>query len=323
MLPHVESSPADQLDLDALATRMGRENLERRLHRQQLHIAGKAWHGKGLFRFEHRVNFPKLVSTAFKCVGLYGRGYRNYLAIRVVENVVSLPGLPSAFDGLRVLQIADLHTDLDDALPGAVIARLQGLQYDLCVNTGDFRNRTRDSTHASMAATRRIYDHIHGPCYGIFGNHDFIEKVPDLEAMGIRLLLNESVSIERDGQQLWLSGIDDAHFYGSHDIARARAAVPEGAFAIMLSHTPETYREVAAAGYRFMLSGHTHGGQICLPGGRIISGHCEAPHAMWRGPWHYGELQGYTSPGTGSGSSPLRFNCPPELTVHVLRKPPE
>lgn len=298
---------------------MGKANLHKRLERQQLHIAGQAWHGKGLFRFEHRVDFPRLVSLFFKCMGLYGRGYRNYLDIRVVENVVALPGLPPTFDGLRVLQIADLHTDLDDALPDAVIARLQGLDYDLCINTGDFRNRTRDSLHASMAATRVIYEHIHGPKYGIFGNHDFLEKVPDLEAMGIRLLLNESVPIEKDGQQLWLSGIDDAHFYESHDIARARSQVPDSAFAIMLSHTPQTYREVEAAGYRFMLSGHTHGGQICLPGGHIISGHCPTPRPMWRGPWQYGQLKGYTSPGTGSGSSPLRFNCPPELTVHVLR----
>lgn len=306
-------------DFQALAQRMGEDNLLRRLKRQQSHIAGKAWQGKGFFRFEHYIKFPKLVSNTFKCLGLYERGRSNYLDIRVKRNIVILPGLPTNFDGLRILQIADLHTDLDQDLPNAIIAKLEGLEYDLCFNTGDFRNRTRDSKTASMVATAKIYAHISEPKYGILGNHDFMEKVPDLEAMGIQMLLNESTVIERSGQQLWLSGIDDAHFYKTHDIKRARATVPEGAFAIMLSHTPETYRHVSAAGYRFMLSGHTHGGQICLPGGHILSGHCDAPRHMWRGPWRFQELQGYTSPGTGAGAAPLRFNCPPELTLHILK----
>lgn len=307
-------------DLTAeLARRLGAKNLERRLERQQRHEAGEAWQGRGLFRFEHAMPLPAIISSLVRMVGLYERGHRNYLAIGLTLNEVQLPSLPRAFDGYRILQIADLHTDLDPALPPAVIACLSGLDYDLCVNTGDFRNRTRDSSHASMAATAAIYEHVCAPAYGVLGNHDFAEKIPDLEAMGIRLLLNESVAIERMGEALWLSGIDDPHFYQSHDIARARAAVPEGSCAIMLSHSPSTYQEVAAAGYELMLSGHTHGGQICLPGGFALSGHAATPRQLWRGAWRFGNLAGYTSPGTGAGTVPLRFNCPPEVTLHVLR----
>lgn len=306
--------------MDAFAGRLGEAKLRRRLHRQQDHEAGRAWQGKGLFRFEHRIHFPTLVCAVFKCLGLYERGHRNFLNIRVVEHDVALPGLPSAFDGLRVLQVADLHADLDPELPDAVIRALVDVEYDICVNTGDFRNRTRDPFEIGcMEPTRRIYEHIHGPCYGVLGNHDFLQIVPELEAMGIQMLLNESIAIERDGQQIWLSGIDDAHFYHTHDIGRARQNVPEDACALMLSHSPDTYREVAAAGYTWMLSGHTHGGQICLPGGFMLSGHSGAPRDHWRGFWEFETLQGYTSPGTGAGAAPLRFNCPPELTVHRLR----
>lgn len=304
----------------ALADRMGEENLDKRMRRQQLHEAGEAWQGKGLFRFEHLIPTSSIIEAITRMTGMYSRGYRNYLDIRIVENEVYFKDLPKAFDGFRILQIADLHTDLDSALPDALIPKIQGIDYDICINTGDFRNRTKDSHTASMEATASIYQHIKQPCYGIFGNHDFAEKIDDLENMGIQLLLNESTSISQNGEQIWLSGIDDPHFYGTHDIRRARQLVPNGSFSIMLSHSPDTYSEVEAAGYQFMLSGHTHGGQICLPGGYIISGHSKAPRQMWRGSWEYKALLGYTSPGTGSGTVPVRFNCPPELTIHILRK---
>ncbi|WOO41605.1 metallophosphoesterase [Rubellicoccus peritrichatus] len=309
-----------QAQRQALAKRMGEENLKKRLKRQQLHEAGEAWQGRGLFRFEHLIPTRATILALTKVTGLYARGHRNYLDIQVVENEIHLAELPKAFDGMRILQIADLHTDLDPALPDALIPLIQELNYDICINTGDFRNRTKDSHSASMEATARIYDHIHSPCYGIFGNHDFAEKIEDLENMGIQLLLNESIPISKNSEQIWLSGIDDPHFYQSHDIKRARQSIPNDAFAIMLSHSPDTYPEVEAAGYQFMLSGHTHGGQICLPGGHALSGHVKAPRQMWRGAWQYKTLKGYTSPGTGSGTVPLRYNCPPELTIHILRK---
>lgn len=299
---------------------MGEKNLQQRLSRQQQHEAGEAWQGRGLFRFEHLIPTSALILAIARLTGMYRRGYRNYLDINIVENDVYFSDLPKAFDGFRILQIADLHTDLDPALPDALIPRIKELNYDLCVNTGDFRNRTRDSHSASMEATAKIYAHVHGPCYGILGNHDFAEKIVDLEAMGIRILLNETTPITRNGEQIWLSGIDDPHFFESHDVKRARQTVPDNRFAIMFSHSPGTYLEVEAAGYQFMLSGHTHGGQICLPGGYAISGHVKAPRKMWRGAWQHESLKGYTSAGTGTGTVPLRFNCPPELTIHVLRR---
>ena len=95
--------------------------------------------------------------------------------------------------------------------------------------------------------------------------------------------------------------------------------IPAGAFSILLSHTPETYREAAAAGFDLMLSGHTHGGQLCLPGGIPIKLEARLPRSMGAGAWRYAEMAGYTSVGAGTSLLPVRLNCPPEITLHTLR----
>ncbi|MBC2596451.1 metallophosphoesterase [Ruficoccus amylovorans] len=303
-----------------LGSRLGEALLERRLRAQQELEAHLAVQGEGFFRLERHIRLEGLITVIFKMTGLYGRGYRNYLKIRLIENRVVLPRLPAAFEGFRILHLADLHTDLDPALPDAVIAALAGVEYDLCVNTGDFRNRTRDCHRASMEQTARIYRHLPGPKAGVLGNHDFIEKVPDLEAMGIRVLLNEALPLERSGQTLWLAGVDDPYFYQTHDLARALREVPPTACKLLLSHSPQTYREAEGLGVDLMLSGHTHGGQFCLPGGRALITHCPAPRALVAGDWTYGRMRGYTSRGTGAGCVPLRLNCPAEVTLHTLTR---
>ena len=99
-----------------------------------------------------------------------------------------------------------------------------------------------DTTLAGMA---RVRDGLKGPIYGVLGDHDTIGMVPGLEAMGIRVLLNESAAIERGEERLYLGGIDDARFYGMDDIEKAAAAIPHDEFSILISHTPEVYRQAA------------------------------------------------------------------------------
>jgi predicted MPP superfamily phosphohydrolase len=154
--------------------------------------------------------------------------------------------------------------------------------------------------------------------YGILGNHDFIEFVPALEAAGMRMLLNENVQLQRGSDSIYLAGIDDPHFYETHDVQRAARGVPQDAYSILLSHTPESYRLAAACRFDLMLCGHTHGGQICLPGGVPVLTNSGCPRTMVRGDWTYQDLSGYTSPGTGSAGVPARFFCPPEITLHRL-----
>jgi predicted MPP superfamily phosphohydrolase len=87
----------------------------------------------------------------------------------------------------------------------------------------------------------------------VLGNHDSIQMVPAMEAMGIRMLLNECEAIARGDERIYLAGIDDAHFYRVDNIEKAALPIPDGAFSIILSHTPEVYRQAAHANFNLML----------------------------------------------------------------------
>ena len=111
----------------------------------------------------------------------------------------------------------------------------------------------------------------------------------------------------------------DAHFYRADNIEKAASEIPNNAFSILLSHTPELYREAALADFNVLLAGHTHGGQICLPGQVPIIVDSVLPRHMATGRWQYRNLIGYTSVAAGSSIVPVRFNCPPEITLHHLQ----
>ncbi len=239
-----------------------------------------------------------------------------------MENEVFLPNLPPAFDGYRIVQVTDLHTDIDPGLADAVIAALKKTHFDRAVVTGDFHNEIGENWNRSIELTASIIPHLGVAPLATLGNHDLLDMVPPLEAAGLTFLLNENIAIDRDGDRLWIVGIDDADHYGTHLPVQARAGIPEDACAILLSHSPECYRESASAGFALQLSGHTHGGQICLPGGIAIIRKSAVPGRMIAGSWQYRELVGYTSPGTGSCTAAARLNCPPEITVHILRHSP-
>jgi predicted MPP superfamily phosphohydrolase len=143
--------------------------------------------------------------------------------------------------------------------------------------------------------------------------------VPGLEEMGIRVLINESEAIRRGEERIHLAGIDDAHYYRVDNIEKAAAGM-DGAFSILLSHTPEIYRQAAHAGFRLLLSGHTHGGQICLPGSIPITLDSVLPRRLGSGAWKYHDMIGYTSVGAGSSIVPVRINSRPEITLHRLQR---
>jgi predicted MPP superfamily phosphohydrolase len=154
--------------------------------------------------------------------------------------------------------------------------------------------------------------------YAVLGNHDTILMVPSLEEMGMRVLLNECEPIARGADTMHLAGIDDAHFYRVDSIEKAAVNIPHRDFSILLSHTPEIYRQAAHAGFDLLLSGHTHGGQICLPGSIPITLSSVLPRHLGAGAWTYHDMAGYTSVGAGSSIVPVRLNCLPEITLHHL-----
>lgn len=282
---------------------------DRRTRRLIHWTAYKIWLFSGLIRF------------VFRLCGLHGAAYRQFLDIKVRSHTVPLAGLPEALSGFTILHLSDLHLDLDEGLLPALVETIEACAYDLCVITGDFRNQTIGDHLQANAQLAELRRHLHAPVYAVLGNHDFIEMVDDAEAVDIRFLLNESTFIQRGEAGFALIGVDDPNIYRTHDLERALRNVPAGAVKILLSHSPVIHGEAERAGIDLVLSGHTHGGQICLPSGAIVIRNDPSPRRMLRGPWRHHEMHGYTSPGTGGCGVPLRLFCPPEVTLHHLKRP--
>lgn len=256
----------------------------------------------------------------FKLLGLQRSGYHQFLHPRVVDHAVAVRGLPPELEGVTILQLSDLHLDLDPHFVPALSRQLDGLTYDLAVITGDFRNRTIGPVGPAVAGTLELLAHLRPPVFAVLGNHDVLAMVPPLEAAGMRFLLNEHVVWRRGGAGLVVAGVDDPRYYATHDPDRAFAGAPADGVRVLLSHAPSVYPAAAAHGVHLMLAGHTHGGQICLPGGFMVLTSEKSPRRYLRGAWRDGETQGYTSPGTGACGAALRFHCPAEITRHILSR---
>lgn len=222
--------------------------------------------------------------------------------------------------GLRILHLTDIHIDGFSDGGTALFSIIDSLQYDLCVFTGDYRMHTHNSYKAAATGMSQLITHINCPLgiYAVLGNHDFIEQVPFLEESGARVLLNEGAVISHNGGEIFIAGIDDPHFYGTHDIERSFSGRNKIMPTILLAHSPEVYTEAEKSDVDLYLCGHTHGGQICLPGGIPIITHAACPRHLTRGSWQYGSMNGYTSRGAGCSGVQARFNCPPEITIHTL-----
>ena len=310
----------DQDIIVKLEQRLGRLHAKLRLGIEDDHEGRVFGQGLNFFHPENWYFSPTVIRGALKLSGLYGRARRNAENVQIRRHDMVMPELPAAFDGFTILQISDLHVDMNQGAMLRLIELLPELHYDLCVLTGDYRGKTFGPYDATIEGMARMRAHLAGPVYGVLGNHDSIRMVPALEAMGIRMLLNETEPLVRGAQRIHLAGIDDAHYYRVDNIEKAALQIPDDEFSILLSHTPEIYRQAAHADFDLLLSGHTHGGQICLPGAIPITLDATLPRRMGSGPWRYRRMVGYTSVGVGSCIVAVRLNCPPEITLHRLRR---
>ena len=302
------------------------EELEERLGRlharQRLGIEDER---EGI-KFFHREKWylsASLIRTALMATGLYWRARKNAENIKIRRHDFRSPELPASFDGFTILHLSDLHADMNGGAMRRLIELLPTISCDICVMTGDYRGKTYGPYEGAIEGLARVREQLDCPVYGVLGNHDSIRMVPALEEIGIGMLLNESEAIGRGGERIHLVGIDDAHFYRVDNIEKAASSVPPAEFSILLSHTPEIFRQAAHAGFQLLLSGHTHGGQICLPGAIPIILDSVLPRRMGAGAWTYRGMVGYTSVGVGSCVLPVRLNCPPEITLHRLLRSPQ
>lgn len=241
----------------------------------------------------------------------------------VVPVDVPCEGLPPALDGLRIVQLSDVHvgpTIRRDDLQ-AMVDRTNALEPDLVVITGDLVDGYVDDLRDEVEPLRQLRAR-HGVYY-VTGNHEYywdgLAWCRHVASLGLGVLCNEHVCIEHEGGRVLVAGATDlraADFVPEHrsDPHRAMQDAPAHDFSILLAHQPRSIDEAAAAGFDLQISGHTHGGQY-VPFNAFV--HLAQPYVA--GLHRHGETWIYVSRGTGYWGPPMRSGAPQEITLLRLR----
>lgn len=275
-------------------------------------------------RKRHWSLFESLIQISgrlLKFTPLYRIGYRNATDIVVNQIDLSFDNLPELFHGYTVLHMTDLHLDLVPGIEHTICDRISDLAVDLCVLTGDYREKVGGSYKEILLPMRQIVSSIRATdgILATLGNHDSYQMADHFEQMGIMVLANETAEVVRENERILITGLDDPCYYYTDQSIRAIEETPEG-FKIALVHAPSMFDVAADNGYRLYLCGHTHAGQICLPGGKPIIVHVHHGRKYYRGLWRYDGMTGYTGQGTGTVGIPLRFNTRSEITLFRLNR---
>jgi predicted MPP superfamily phosphohydrolase len=155
--------------------------------------------------------------------------------------------------------------------------------------------------------------------YAVLGNHDHwtdAALITDLfRAEGITVLVNEGMRFEKDGAAFWLAGVDDT-MVGLEDISLALAGARADEMKLLLAHNPIILRRAVRASVDLVLSGHTHGGQVAIRGERAS---VRPRKRLLKGLWRQGNTQIYVNRGLGTVVLPIRYGCPPEISLLELR----
>jgi predicted MPP superfamily phosphohydrolase len=240
--------------------------------------------------------------------------------LTIERHAVLLPRLPRALDGLRIVQLTDLHHSpftgsgqLEQAIETA-----NNLQPDIIALTGDYVSHEREYAAPCAELVGRLRARY--GVYAVLGNHDHWTDAPlvaDLfRAEGIRVLINEGFRFELDKGSFWLAGVDDT-MVGLEDLPLALAGSRADEMKLLLAHNPTILRRAARAGVDLVLSGHTHGGQVAWRSERGLSG--KPRRRLLRGLGRRSDTQIYVSRGLGTVVLPIRYGCPPEVTLLELR----
>ncbi|MCD9122308.1 metallophosphoesterase [Cupriavidus sp. UGS-1] len=253
-------------------------------------------------------------------------GYWNARRVaRVVDVEVPIDGLPAALDGFTIAQLSDIHVGPTIKRPylQRIVERTNTLGADAIALTGDLVDGKVPelSEHTAPLGSLRA---PHG-VYVVTGNHEYYAGahawIDELRRLGLRVLLNEHVAIERDGATLVLAGVTDfsaGHFDPAHrsdPIAALAGAPAEAAVRVLLAHQPRSAVAAAQAGFDLQLSGHTHGGQF-LPWNLFVP--MQQPYVA--GLHRHRNMWVYVSRGTGYWGPPKRFGAPSEITRIRLRR---
>jgi len=236
------------------------------------------------------------------------------------EGTIRLAGLPQAFDGLRVLLISDIHAGpfVSRRCLEQTLGRLQALEPDVIVLAGDLTT----SRVVEFSQNEQAFRALSAPLgvYAVLGNHDHYTgeagRLTELiEQAGIQVLHNRSIGLKRGQATLSLAGVDDA-LMGTPDITEALIGTQSPV--ILVSHNPDLFFDAAKQGVALMLSGHTHGGQIRIPGHGVLVR--QSKYRLDEGRYRSGATELVVSRGLGAVGLPWRAACPPEAVLLRLTR---
>lgn len=269
--------------------------------------------------------------------GLGAAGLVTYSAeyerhhLQVTHRTITLDRLAPQFDGLRIVQVSDIHYD-QYSEPGYVrdvVYQINQQKPDVVLLTGDYISEGPMPSAFGAKTSYPCAEILSGiQCanrWGVLGNHDaHVDPTVVTDAMethGIPILANRHVPFEKDGARLWIAGVKDIGMQDPDlDKAAPRGLQQAKEPVILLAHEPDYATHVVKhGGVDLMLSGHTHGGQIRLP----FIGALYLPPLGRKFPEGLFPLQNglqlYVNRGIGTVGVPFRFDCRPELTVITLR----
>lgn len=233
---------------------------------------------------------------------------------------IGLRRLPRELDGFRIVQLSDIHHSpfTSRGQIERAVATANSLQPDIVALTGDYISKEREYAAPCAELLGRLRAR-HG-VYAVLGNHDHwtdAALITDLfRAEGMTVLVNQGMRFEKNGSAFWLAGVDDT-MVGLEDLPLALAGSQVDEFKLLLAHNPVILRRAARAGVDLVLSGHTHGGQVSLRSERSASG--RPRRRLLKGLARQGETQIYVTRGLGTVVLPVRFGCPPEVSLLELR----
>lgn len=268
-----------------------------------------------------------IVLAVLAAVVVFGALWSRKLQVHRLE--VAVPRLPPALEGLRIVQVSDLHLPRQVLPVRALLAAVRAAQPDLVAITGDLVDK-RSTLDAE--ALRQVCQGLAAiaPTYAVTGNHEWeggwVKAVQAAYAeAGIALLDGRSEVLERQGAQLQLLGLANAAAYHSRDFPGLRADQPR----VLLAHHPERLQDYAAPAHvlrpNLVLCGHAHGGQVCIPGTRqgLYAPHQGVFPRYCSGVYRLRDVVMVVSRGLGNSKCPIRLFDRIHLPVVELKQEKE
>jgi len=232
---------------------------------------------------------------------------------------IQLRRLPRNLDDLRIVHLSDFHYGplTNSKHLARAVEAANDLHPDLIALTGDYISHDRSYAAPCAEVVGRLRARY--GVYAVLGNHDHwtdAALITDLfRAEGINVLVNEGMRVDLRGESFWLAGVNDT-MVGLEDLPLALAGSRDDEMKLLLAHNPIILRRAARAQVDLVLSGHTHGGQVTLRPEKSRSG--RPRRRLLRGLGRQGNTQIYVTRGLGTVVLPIRYGCPPEVSLLEL-----